>query len=573
MLSRARRLGERSVQAARAFRRSGGMMGGVRPCPPTRRISSGSRAPGWTSPPPRGSPGRAPARVRRPSPPCSGKPTSPGASGYAKAIALIGEASRREPGNPALLLQLAKAHGLRFDYAAAERCIAAAVRASSRPAQTLADAGRQCLEFDRIEMAIRYLMRASRDAEASIGALVTLADIYVRERRLADAARLAARAARIDRDDPRVLLAQAELSRRRGEREQAEPVLRALAAKPASGPPVRVRALYELAGLLDEAGSYDEAMTALLEAKAIQRTEAGPYTAALRLIQQRSAEMERTIGAAVLERWRADAPALQPTRRIALLCGHPRSGTTLLEQVLDAHPDIQSAEETRLMHDEAYLPLIRDLPEGTSILEALDSAPPGSLLRSRDNYFRCSERFLRTSIRGRLLVDKNPGLNALIPMVVRVFPEARFLVALRDPRDVVLSCFMQALALTPISSAFLSLEETVRHYASSMGFWLAMRPRMGDSWLEVRYEELVDDLPGAARRTLDFLGVSFDERVLRFHLHARTRRVKSPSYADVLKPVYRTAIGRWRSYEKYLEPHLAGLQRFVGAFGYGTDPG
>jgi hypothetical protein len=220
------------------------------------------------------------------------------------------------------------------------------------------------------------------------------------------------------------------------------------------------------------------------------------------------------------------------------------------------------------MHDEAYLPLIRELPEGTSMLAALDAAPPDLLRRARDNYFRCAERLLGAPLRGRLLVDKNPALNALIPMVVRVFPEARFLVALRDPRDVVLSCFLQPLALTPVSSAFLSLEETVRQYTSSMGFWLALRPHMDDRWLEVRYEELVADLPAVARRALGFLGVDFDERVLRFHEHARTRRVKSPSYAEVVKPVYRSAVGRWRRYEKHLEPHLGELERFVRAFGY-----
>src|SRR5262249_36540419 len=116
-------------------------------------------------------------------------------------------------------------------------------------------------------------------------------------------------------------------------------------------------------------GRYDDAMSTLLEVKAIQRAHAARYAAALQLMQNRAREMERTITTEVLTRWRADGAKLKPARRIALLCGHPRSGTTLLEQVLDAHPDILSAEETRLMHDEAYLPLVRDFPGGTSILQ------------------------------------------------------------------------------------------------------------------------------------------------------------------------------------------------------------
>jgi hypothetical protein len=124
------------------------------------------------------------------------------------------------------------------------------------------------------------------------------------------------------------------------------------------------------------------------------------------------------------------------------------------------------------------------------------------------------------------------------------------------------------LALTPISSAYLSLEETVRHYASSMGFWLAMRPRLAGRFREVHYEDLVDDLPDVARATLEFLGVDFDPAVLRYDAHARSKRVRSPSYADVVKPLYRTAIGRWRRYERHLEPHLTALEPFVRAFGY-----
>src|SRR5260221_11665682 len=123
--------------------------------------------------------------------------------------------------------------------------------------------------------------------------------------------------------------------------------------------------------------------------------------------------MEATITLAVLDRWQAEAARPLPPRPIALLCGHPRWGTSLLEQVLDAHSDITSAEETKIMHDEAYLPLIRDFPEGTSILQALDSSPPSVICHARENYFRCNELFLRRTIGSRLLVDKNPALNVM----------------------------------------------------------------------------------------------------------------------------------------------------------------
>src|SRR5262249_5880433 len=147
---------------------------------------------------------------------------------------------------------------------------------------------------------------------------------------------------------------------------------------------------------------------------------------------------------------------LQPPHRIALLCGHPRSGTTLLEQVLDTHPDIVSAEETQIFHDEAYLPLSRAYPHGASILALLDSTPVSLLGGSREKYFRYTELFLGSAIGSRLLLDKNPSLSVMVPVVARIFPEIKFVAALRDPRDVCLSCFMQPLPLSPVSSAYLS---------------------------------------------------------------------------------------------------------------------
>jgi len=238
--------------------------------------------------------------------------------------------------------------------------------------------------------------------------------------------------------------------------------------------------------------------------------------------------------------------------------------------VLDAHSDIISAEERSLIYDEVYQPIARDFPPGTGLLQMLDSAPPSVLCHLRENYFRCAEMLLRKAIGSRLLVDKNPGKNLMVSVLLRTFPETKFLVALRDPRDVVMSCFMQPLTLTPASSAYLSLEGTVNQYASVMGFWLEMLPRMENQCMYVRYEEMIDDLPAVARSTLEFLGLGYEDNVLKFFEHARNKRVNSPSQADVRKPLYRTAVGRWKNYEKYLEPYMPGLERFLKEFNYAS---
>ena len=115
---------------------------------------------------------------------------------------------------------------------------------------------------------------------------------------------------------------------------------------------------------------------------------------------------------------------------------------------------------------------------------------------------------------------------------------------------------------------WLSFEDTIRNYALITDTWLALKPCLGNTALEVRYEDLVQNLEANARRVLEFLGVGWDERVLRFNEHAASKTVRSPTYADVTKPIFKTAVGRWRNYEKYFEPHLELLAPTLRALVY-----
>jgi tetratricopeptide (TPR) repeat protein len=487
---------------------------------------------------------------------------------YQETIALLERASRLDPANINVHLDLGRAYGLRYEYEAAERCFEKAIRIAPRKTDALIEAGRRSQAFGNYHIAARYFEQAAKEKGATADVFVTLAELLERGPRANEAEALIDRALALQPNHSPSLLARARLKRLAGSLEQAENWTRELLEQSSCDSDTRIRAWYELGANLDRQGRFDEAMNALLEAKALQRPAASQAAAILQGVQARVREEEQTISANVLRRWGELNPALGPARRLAILCGHPRSGTTLLEQVLDSHPEIISAEETHILHDEAYLPLSRGFPESTSILQVLEAAAQSQLRQSRDNYFRFTELFLGKAFGEKLLIDKNPALNVLIPAVVRIFPEAKFLVALRDPRDVCLSCFMQLLPLNPVSSAYLSLEATATQYASVMGFWRSMLPRMSNPSIEVRYEDMVGDLPAAARRVLDFLGVSWDENVLRYHEHARSKQVRSPTYAEVAKPLFKRAVGRWRNYQKFLEPFQEKLAPFIEAYGY-----
>lgn len=479
---------------------------------------------------------------------------------------IMERASRLDPANYSVLLDLAAVYGKTHDYAAAERCFEKAIRIAPGKTEALTTAGLRCLDFNKHEMAERYLQQAIAQPNVSPEIFVKIAEIYERRHRLTEADGYIDRALKKDPSCGTALLARARLLRQHGRLEEAERLLRVMPS--AMSEDVRVKSRYELGGILDRQKRYDEAMAAFVEAKSFLQPHAAKEIADLKVVRDRLSVMRAGVSAEAFQRWHDSGKRLPPQARVALLGGHPRSGTTLLEQVLDAHPEVVSAEETEIFHNSAYLPLTRTFPGDPPILSVLEAATEEALQRSRKDYIRSMELFLGDPLGERLLIDKNPSLTFLIPAMVRVFPEMKLIIALRDPRDVCLSCFMQPLSLSQVSAAYLTLEDTVKEYASLMSVWLAIRPLLKNPYFEVKYEEMVDDLESVAKRTLEFLALPWNPGVLRFDEHARSKLVRSPTYADVAKPVFKTAVARWRNYEKYLAPCLDPLEPFVKAFGY-----
>lgn len=485
---------------------------------------------------------------------------------FQQCIEILERASRLDPANVILLLNLGHAHGKNFDFAAAECLFERALRIAPKKTEASIAAAIRARDFGSSVLAERYNRLAAEQKDATPDALVALAENSERLSRLEEAAQFAERALTLKPNFPAALLVRARLERQAGRFAEAEQILHSFPAS--ADRDIRVQASYELGGILDRLGRYDEAMAAFQNAKALLIPDAAPHVAAARRVRGQLKELREHINPEILKRWQESSKDLEPKRRLALLCGHPRSGTTLLEQVLDSHPDIVSAEETSIFHDHAYPFLSRSASPTANVLSVLDSASVETLHEARKNYFRCMEGFLGAPIGNRLLVDKNPILTFLIIPFVRIFPGAKILIALRDPRDVCLSCFMQPLTLNQSAAAFLTLEGTVDDYAELMTMYQAVIPQLLNARMEVRYEDMVADLEPVSRKVLEFLGIEWDERVLRFHEHARQKLVRSPTYADVTKPVFKRAVGRWKNYEKYLEPHLGKLEPLVRAFGY-----
>lgn len=244
--------------------------------------------------------------------------------------------------------------------------------------------------------------------------------------------------------------------------------------------------------------------------------------------------------------------------------GFPRSGTTLLEQMLDAHPSLQSMDENPFFNSLAdFLDnndprILKDL----SMLQQYDCDE----LRKR-YYVMVAERV--TLPDGVRLVDKNPLNMQWLPLIYRLFPKAKFILALRHPCDVLLSCYMQSFRASTLAAACSSLERLAHAYVETMRRWLADVELFCPEVMESRYESLVHDFHGQANLIAGFLGLDDAGSMLAFDRHARNKSyIGTPSYSQVIEPVNHKAVGRWHKYRKYFEPVLPILDPMLQRWGY-----
>ncbi|HWW01886.1 MAG TPA: sulfotransferase [Candidatus Acidoferrum sp.] len=489
---------------------------------------------------------------------------------YRPALVAYRDLVRKFPALPELWFELGNAACGELDFTLANTAYRRALELAPNNAPLLGTIGQQFQGLRQLDDARLCYERAVAADPESVDARINLAVWFEKERRLDDAwASVEACLTRHPRDD-QARYFRALLLHRKKRNSEAEMALRDLIRDAPRYPYVKYAAPHLLGVVLDELGQYDEAIRWLYEAKAQVRTITDT-----KLLERAYDEEDRrrrkqlaALTGEMLRRWRAESPASTEKYELAFLGGHPRSGTTLLEQILDSHPQVLAFDEPTAFSQEITNHLPPTSPPHAGDLDSLDRLPPSRRAEMRQRYVKSLLREAPGEPTARVLLDKNPSPTMSLPVWLRVFPELKVIIALRDPRDVVISCFFLNIMLNATNVNFLSLERTTRHYADLMDVWLRLRDLGGFEWLESRYEDVVANLEPEGKRVTEFLGLLWHAEQARYYQNSRRKFLYAPTYHDVTQPVYQRAVGRWERYAQALEPLQARLAPYCNAFGY-----
>ena len=454
--------------------------------------------------------------------------------------------------------------GVRYDLALA--ALEGWTPSADAPAEIVAGVGQMLLNMGEYERAQAAIEHAERGAEADPATLLILTQVLERTNRLEQAEgvrdRIAASssAVRLGAEFQRVC---AKLAQRRGRHELAVELYRQAEVEYRE-PHERHYILYPIAESLHALGRHDEAIATLIQA---HRSHAD--------FIRRSKPLAALRGTPTMEvtqfhcepgdvaRWdHAGAP--DAAHSPVFIVAFPRSGTTLLELVLDCHPLLRSMDEQPFIQN--ALEEIQAL--GVLYPEELARLDSEQLARIRTNYWQRVARKV-TLEPGQRLVDKNP-LNILrLPVIRRVFPQARILLAIRHPCDVILSCYRQHFQAPDFSMLCADMPSLFIGYRKTFDFWYEHVAMLRPSVLEVRYESLVGEFEAQVRRIAAYLELPWDPAMLSpAHRAHENRYISTPSYSQVVQPVNSGAVGRWQAYRRYLEPGLPVLQPYLQRWGY-----
>ena len=436
--------------------------------------------------------------------------------------------------------------------------------------------------LDESENALRRVIEDCPDEQAAFGVRHQLALVHLQQRRLGDALTQIDLALAAAPGSPVLLAAKADMLLTAGRRDEADALLRpmldtsdppslaiavvyarlharsedrerAIAAleraipdRPAPTMEHR-RAILQLGALYENAARYDDAFACYARAGEMSPVRYDP-------------EATASLVDRLIERWTPQVIANAPRARDSspapvFIVGMPRSGTSLTERILGAHPSAAPVGESDALADAVAFHLGA---EGS--LWRAEPKPPGTLTPERivAAAGAYESRVLAPNAGALRVTDKHPMNFWRLGLIPLLFPEAHIVHCVRDPRDTCVSCLAQHFVGDhPWANRLEDLGHFYRQYARLMAHWERVLPELGVAITRATYEDLVADQEGESRRLIDFIGLPWDDACAR--PHESDRITWTHSNEQVRRPVYTSSVGRWKRFERHLSPLLTAL--------------
>jgi tetratricopeptide (TPR) repeat protein len=309
----------------------------------------------------------------------------------------------------------------------------------------------------------------------------------------------------------------------------------------------QIRFWFSLAKVREDVGHYDEAFAAYERANRLKR-------ATMKYNEKTSLDAMRDVTS------RFDAALFAKNKGAGFkdetpvfIIGMPRSGTTLIEQIISSHSAVHGAGELRDL-GEALGDVQPALAKGASYMNWLSGADKKALTAAGEAYIRRLRSYDAKALR---ITDKMPGNFFYAGLILKVLPQAKIIHSVRHPLDICFSNYARLFKDTmPFAYDLTELGHYYKSYRQMMDHWKKVLP--AGSILDVNYEDVVEDLEGQSRRLIDFCGLPWESACLDFHNNKRP--VKTASVAQVSQPIYKSSVARWERFAKHLGP----LQKAIG---------
>lgn len=421
-----------------------------------------------------------------------------------------------------------------------------------------------CLEaMGRLQLAEEAYRRALDLEPQNLGGLQGVANLMSRRGAHAEARPLAEAVLAAEPNFPDAVMVLAAADAAEGSAERAQRRLELLAGDERLTPQQRALAQGQLGDVLDSMNLPGEAFQAYVACNMALWRVYGPMHGQGPGAAEFARAMLDELAAIPTDAWTsAPPPSAAGPKAHVFLMGFPRSGTTLLEQVLASHPDVEALEERETLLD-AQRAFLRDPRD----LGRLATAGDAELAPLREAYW-ARVRAEGATPEGKVFVDKHPLNTFRLPLILKLFPDAKILFARRDPRDVLLSCYRRRFAMSGSAFQLLTLPGAAAYYDAAMRLAERLEPAMAPRTRIVRHEALVDDFDTVMAEVCDFLDLEMVDAMRNFAGQARARAVATPSGAQLSKGLSAEGVGAWRRYREQLAPILPQLAPWVARFEY-----